>query len=291
MTDPLDALREPVRPVAPDPAFAARLRERVGALLLDPTLPIDEGTTTMTDTSTAVHLRPGDLSYTSVWTPDVAAAARFYSAVLGWETEGDHQGRGRRVTNVRTDMGIFGGMPSTLFFAAVVDDADAAAARVRAAGGTVGDTAELPYGRLVDCRDDQGLTFALHQPPAGAAPTIGPDTGAPGELAYVAVQTSDTARARAFFGSVLGWEFVAGTTPGNWHVEVGGESTRPAMVGLGQHPGAPVVVPMFAVTDVHAALDSVRAAGGTATDPEAAGYGTVSECTDDQGGRFYLARF
>lgn len=287
--DPLDALREPARPVAPDPAFAVRLRERVEALLLDPSRTIEEDD--MTDTTTAaVRLRPGDLSYTAVWTPDAAAAERFYAAVLGWETEGDHDGRGRRVTNLRTAMGIFGGMPSTLFFAAVVEDADAAAERVRAAGGTAGDPTDMPYGRLVDCHDDQGLAFALHQPAPGGS-TIGPDTGAAGELAYVAVQTPDTERARAFYGSVLGWEFVAGTTPGNWHVEVGGEPTRPAMVGLGRHPGPPVVLPMFSVTDVHAALDAVRAAGGTAAEPEAAGYGTVSECTDDQGGRFYLARF
>ena len=29
MTDPLDVLREPDGPVAPDPAFAARLRARI----------------------------------------------------------------------------------------------------------------------------------------------------------------------------------------------------------------------------------------------------------------------
>lgn len=286
MTDPMDALREPVRPVAPDPAFAARLRERVEELLLDPTKEA-----TMTDTTTAVRLRPGDLSYTSVWTPDADAAARFYAAVLGWETSSDHEGRGRRVTNLRTGMGIFGGQSPTLFFAAVVDDVDAAAERVRAAGGTAGEPTEAPYGRLVDCQDDQGLAFALHEPPAGDTSTVPSDMGRPGEPAYVAIHVPDTDRARAFYGSVLGWTFSPARFPGNFGVEVDGGAPRPTRIGLGQHDGTPAVVPMFAVADIRAACDAARAAGGTCTEPSAAGYATSCDGTDDQGGQFYLGQF
>ena len=36
MTDPLDALRAPIEPVDPDPAFAAALRARVERALLAP---------------------------------------------------------------------------------------------------------------------------------------------------------------------------------------------------------------------------------------------------------------
>jgi hypothetical protein len=36
MNDPLDALRTPITPVDPDPIFAARLRERLRALLEQP---------------------------------------------------------------------------------------------------------------------------------------------------------------------------------------------------------------------------------------------------------------
>ncbi|TCK26154.1 VOC family protein [Pseudonocardia endophytica] len=290
--DPLDALREPVRPVTPDPAFAARLRERVEALVLDPSLPIEEepmSDTTTTDST--VRLRPGDLSYTSVWTADADAAARFYSAVLGWETRSDHGGRGHRVTNLRTGMGIYGGQSPTLFFAAVVDDVDAAVERVRAAGGTAGEPTEEPYGRIADCRDDQGLAFAVHEPPPGATSAAPSDMGHPGELAYVAIHVPDTDRARAFYGSVLGWGFSPARFPGNFSVEVGGGSPRPTMIGVGQHDGEPAVVPMFAVRDIHAARDAARAAGGTCTEPSAAGYATSCDGTDDQGGQFYLGQF
>jgi hypothetical protein len=45
---------------------------------------------------------------------------------------------------------------------------------------------------------------------------------------------------------------------------------------------------MWKVTDVARAVAGVRAAGGTATDPQRQPYGTTSDCADDQGLRFYL---
>jgi uncharacterized protein len=48
------------------------------------------------------------------------------------------------------------------------------------------------------------------------------------------------------------------------------------------------VLPMYRVDDIAAAVERVRAAGGTSTDPEQQPYGVTAECTDDQGTRFYL---
>lgn len=47
-----------------------------------------------------------------------------------------------------------------------VDDIEAAAARVRAAGGQAAQIDSKPYGLLVECDDDQGVHFQLWQPPA-----------------------------------------------------------------------------------------------------------------------------
>ena len=72
MIDPLDALRAPVTPADPDPAFAARLRARlVRALGLPEGVAVTEIPRT---------LLQGDISYVALWVPDVARAAAFYTA-------------------------------------------------------------------------------------------------------------------------------------------------------------------------------------------------------------------
>jgi predicted enzyme related to lactoylglutathione lyase len=47
---------------------------------------------------------------------------------------------------------------------------------------------------------------------------------------------------------------------------------------------------MYQVDDVHAAVARVRAAGGTATEPDQQPYGITSEAVDDQGTHFYLGQ-
>lgn len=100
------------------------------------------------------------------------------------------------------------------------------------------------------------------------------------------VGVRDAARARSFFSSVLGWRFTPGRTEGGWNIE----DVRPR---AGIHGGneVPVVVPMYAVDDIHASVSKVRAAGGTASDPEEMPYGITANCTDDQGVAFYLGQF
>ena len=94
--DPLDALLAAVTastaPVDPDPAFAVALRTRIERALLEP--PPSDRETAMTSTATpSTTVRPGEVVYTSVWTPDVTRAAAFYGAVLGWRVEGGARGR------------------------------------------------------------------------------------------------------------------------------------------------------------------------------------------------------
>jgi uncharacterized glyoxalase superfamily protein PhnB len=90
MTDPLDVLREPIRPVPPDPGFAARLRERLERLVLGPET--EENTVTTTDatatTAEAAALPLHTLTpYLAV--PDAAAALDFYVEVFGAVRRGD----------------------------------------------------------------------------------------------------------------------------------------------------------------------------------------------------------
>src|SRR5918999_652823 len=86
--------------------------------------------------------RPGEISYASLWTHNVALAGRFYARVLGWTTvpSPDREGRPvRQVTDLATPVGIRGtDRAPTLVLHYVVPDVDAAVALVRAAGGSAG---------------------------------------------------------------------------------------------------------------------------------------------------------
>ncbi len=111
----------------------------------------------------------------------------------------------------------------------------------------------------------------------------------PGDISYISLGLPDAARARAFYGSVLGWTF----SPGQ--VEHAGNQVDEVIPQIGlwagpQRKGQAVdgAVLAFRVDDIAAAVVRVRAAGGTATDPAGRPYGLEADCTDDQGIGFYL---
>lgn len=226
------------------------------------------------------RIRHGDIGYVSWNTPDVERAAGFYGQVLGWEYEG-----GRWVTSTSLHTGLWEAGSSTLFCCYAVDDVEAAVAAVRAAGGDATDPESRPYGRTSDCTDLEGNEFAMYQPVAGDDRRPAPNGERHGDLAYVSHLVTDSAGARAFYGPVLGWRFSAGRADDGWQVE----AVAP-MVGLAGGHDTAVTVPMWRVDDIAAAVARVRDAGGTATDPQPQPYGLMSECTDDQGGRFHLGQ-
>ncbi|MEO8889292.1 MAG: VOC family protein [Jatrophihabitantaceae bacterium] len=224
------------------------------------------------------RFRPGDLTHASVRTPDAARAAEFYRAVLGWVILGD------RVPAATPSIGVWTSVEPTLLCVYAVDDLEDACARIVAAGGTASEPRPEPYGLRADCVDDQGTEFALHEVADGTerSPRNGRRAG---DLAYLTLEVVDSAKARAFYGAVLGWTFTSGRVPDGWPVE----DTVP-MIGLsGGHERA-TAVPMWRVDGIATAVAAVRAAGGVATDPEQQPYGISSECTDDQGMRFSLGQ-
>ena len=206
--------------------------------------------------------RPGDIVYASLWTPDADRARAFYGAVLG------DPGR----------LGFSTGPGTGLFCGYAVADVDAAVAVVRAAGGTAAEPVDDHGGRVADCVDDQGLAFALFEGPG--APVAQP--------VYAELRLPDATRARAFYGTVLGWGFTPNEhRPGFWNGTVDGERTRPR-TGLAGGHDLPTVVPTFAVPDLRAAVAAARAAGGRADEPVTAPFGTAARCADDQGTPFLL---
>ena len=235
--------------------------------------------------------RPGEISYATVLTRNVALAGRFYTRVLGWTTvpSPDREGRPvRQVTDLATPVGIRStDRAPTLVLHYVVPDVDAAVALVRAAGGTAGTPTDRSDGRTADCVDDQGLPFTLVSPATGMRRR----SSGRGELDYVLLRVPDATRARAFYGTVLGWRFRPGTGSAYWQPEPSGGPSHPGM-GLEGRPAEATVVPWFRVPDLDAAVAAVRAAGGRRIGParRQRGGGPRIECADDQGARFGLSQ-
>ncbi len=238
------------------------------------------------DPSAAEQMQPGDIGYVSLWVPDLARAQAFLAAVLGWSFAPGRADEGRQVAGAAPHHGLWGGVEhGTLFLCYVVDDVDAAVSRVRAAGGEARAPTDAPYGRVANCVDDQGTPFAVFRPPPGPAPRLAPHGTRQGDVAYVTLEVGDSSRTRAFYGAVLGWRFTPGRVDDGWQVD----GVRP---GTGLHGGhrRATAVPMYLVDDIGSAVERVRAAGGTASDPERQPYGVTSNCVDDQGTRFALGQ-
>jgi predicted enzyme related to lactoylglutathione lyase len=236
----------------------------------------------------AMGPRHGDVGYVSLWVPDVDRAAAFFSALLGWRYGPASGPQGRQVEGQSLHHGLWGVEEhNTLFCCFAVDDVDEAATRVRDAGGTAAEPHLEPYGRISECTDDQGVAFAVFEPPGGVA--TGEPTASngilPGDLAYVTMEVNDSARTRAFYGSVLGWTFTPGRVDDGWGVE----GVSP-MFGISGGHEVTTTVPMYRVDDIDTAVRALRDIGGTCAEPEHHPYGITATCTDDQGTRFYLGQ-
>ena len=114
----------------------------------------------------------GEPSFFSLGVADAERGRAFYAALFGWTM--DQTGGGFAIGTPGVPGGIHGGDPEAspyLFFR--VDDIEAAVERVRELGGTVEDMGHdddeasiARFGRFELCRDDQGSSFGLHQPPS-----------------------------------------------------------------------------------------------------------------------------
>lgn len=243
-------------------------------------------TTTENDRTSRSAIRHGDVGYLSLWSPDPAAAARFYEAVLGWTAAPGPEHH--MVTGLSLPQGIAESATPTTFCCIAVDDLDQSITAVRAAGGTAAEPEPQPFGRVAACRDGQGWDFALYTPGGGTA-AASPEAGhgVAGDTVYLTHETPDVERFKTFLHQVLGWEFVAGHVEGGWGPTA---ETRP-MTGL--HGGGteiPRTVPMYRVADLAAATRAVQQHGGTASEPIPRPYGLRADCVDDQGAPFYLVQ-
>jgi predicted enzyme related to lactoylglutathione lyase len=212
-------------------------------------------------------------SWIDLGSPDVPAAAAFYGALFGWDApEGPSESGGYRVAMVG-DRAVAGigeatepGEPSWTTYVAV-DDIDAVAARVVAAGGAVvvAPTDVLDAGRLAVCADPLGAAFSLWQ--AGTHPGA-QLVNEPGTWSWSELLTTDPDASRAFYTSVFGWQAHAqdmGDLGEYTEWLVGGRSVGGMMP---KPPSVPEHVPShwnvyFAVADTDTAVARIAELGGS----------------------------
>lgn len=144
--------------------------------------------------------------------PDVVKAAEFYGSVFGWEFEsaGPEAGGYGMFTQDGKVVAAAGPLEEqgaasswTLYFGTA--DADAAAAAVRKAGGTVRvEPADvMSEGRFAQFSDPAGAMFAVWQP--GNTKGVGA-VNDPGTLCWTELATPDVAGAKSFYADALGWQ-------------------------------------------------------------------------------------
>src|ERR1700674_87375 len=102
--DPFDALREPVIPLDPDPAFAADLRSRLVRAI--PTSTTKEPPMSMELARPRNGLRHGDVRCIPLSMPDLARGREFYGAVLGWSFSPGSSEHGVQVDGIAPMTGL-----------------------------------------------------------------------------------------------------------------------------------------------------------------------------------------
>jgi predicted enzyme related to lactoylglutathione lyase len=246
---------------------------------------------------------------TFVWhelhTTDADAAERFYGAVVGWNTRDAGMPDVRYAVVSAGESGVGGIMaiPENACAAGAkpgwigyigVDDVDASAKRVKAAGGAVHrEPGDIPgVGRFAMVADPQGASFALFRPMSTEAPPA-PAPGTPGTVGWNELHAGEWQSALAFYADLFGWQkdMAVDMGPiGTYQLfkkaadPIGGMMTKMAEVP------APFWLYYFTVDGTDAAMARVTDNGGKVLHGphEVPGGMWIVQCQDPQGAMFAL---
>jgi len=221
-------------------------------------------------------------------TADPPAAIDFYTQVVGWRAQdsgmpdmaytlmlaGDAPVAG--VARMPPGLQAIGAPPCWSGYVAV-DDADAAAARVLAAGGKVLRPAEdIPgVGRFAVVADPQNASFVLFKPIPPAGGPVLPAADAPGTIAWRELRAMDGPTVFDFYATLFGWTRGEGLDMGPLGIyqlfEIDGVPCGAIMTQTPDTPDTPA--PgwrfYFRVASIDAAAQRVARLGGAVTmEPE-----------------------
>jgi len=220
---------------------------------------------------------PGAPCWVDLGSPDLEASIDFYAALFGWdvsESENAEQTGGYRQA-MKDGKPVAGmmplmqeGQPPAWSTYVSVTDADAAAAAVKQAGGSV--IAEpmdvMDLGRMAVFADPTGAVFGIWQPGTFIGAELVNEHGA---FSWNELGTRDPATAKEFYSAVFGWEPVDNDmgergTYTEW--KRGEEGSAGGMMDVSGR--LPDEIPghwltYFAGDDADAAVETVKEKGGS----------------------------
>lgn len=209
---------------------------------------------------------------------NVAAAARFYEAVVGWTARDASRPEQPYTLLCAKDAPSAGVLPITAEVQARgikphwtgyigVANLEAILARIRSAGGQVhyGPEAVPGVGRLAVATDPWGAVFSLLQPEPGMSGPPPAPAGTPGHIGWHELQAGDGVAAYAFYADLFGWTKSQAVEMGPMGVyqtfNTGDVWAGGIMTRMAETPH-PFWLYYFNVDSAAAAAERIREAGG-----------------------------
>jgi predicted enzyme related to lactoylglutathione lyase len=243
---------------------------------------------------------PGTVSWFDLMTPDPEAARKFYASLFGWTYDigGPESGGYAMCKSGDLNAAGIGKRPAdapypsvwTVYFS--VDDADATAAAIKSAGGTMmmPPMDVMDVGRMAIAIDPTGAAFGLWQPKKHIGASVRDQHGAMG---WQECLTRDPDKARDFYARVFKLEPVKMEGMDYWTLNRGKDmhagiwkmdASMPAQV-------PPHWQPYFVVDDTDAAVAKVSSGGGKVMKPAFdTPYGRMAVVTDPFGATFSVIK-
>lgn len=241
----------------------------------------------------------GDFIWYELMTSDADAAQAFYGGLLGWtfKDSGNPEMDYRIFASPTSEVGgvmpmtaemLSGGAQPCWLGYIAVDDVDASAAAISAAGGTIHQPPwDIPgVGRMAFVADPQGAMFYIMKGSVEGEVSRSFAKFEPmlGHCAWNELASSDPEAAKAFYGPLFGWQQEGGMDMGPlgtyefW--QAGGDNPYGVGAVMPLMPGMPVSqwTYYFRVADIDAAVVYTGAHGGQVT----------QEPTEIPGGEFSM---
>jgi uncharacterized protein len=220
----------------------------------------------------------GDFIWYELMTTDTDAAADFYGAVVGWAIDRQATSAGATYPRLSAGETMIGGLfaldeamlkagarPNWMGYIAV-EDVDAKAAAIKAAGGHIHvPPTDIPgYGRFAMCADPSGAPFyIMHGSVEGESRSFAAKSV--GHCAWNELSTPDQASAHAFYTGLFGWAQNGAMDMGPMgqycFLEQGGTQIGATTPLVGEAP--PHWRYYFRVADIAAVAEAIPAQGGT----------------------------